>query len=85
MFDQVTRVKFQGQEYEQSHGSPFDRGSADSYYHRGPVPHWYPKGTGHDPRVEARDMSPEEIDAYFAGYNQNEQLGNKKDWGNGND
>jgi hypothetical protein len=31
--------------------------------------------------VEARDMTPEEIDAYFAGYNQNEQLDNKKDWG----
>ena len=28
-----------------SHGSPFDRGGADSYYRRGFDPHWYPGGT----------------------------------------
>jgi len=85
MFDQPRTETFGGQTYTTWHGSPFDRGSADSYYHRDPVPHWYPKGTGHDPRVEARDMTPDEIDAYFAGYNQNEQLGNKKEWGDSND
>ena len=81
MFDQVTLVKFNGKTYEQKHGNAFDRGSADSYYHRGRDPHWWPFGTSHGTRVEAKNMTAEELAAYHAGYDYNEQCGDKKYWG----
>jgi hypothetical protein len=71
---------FNGVEYDRSHGSPFDRGSADSYYGRQQNPHKYPNGTGHAPRVDGQDMTQNEVKAYYAGYEWNEQLGDKKNW-----
>ena len=38
--------------YDTRHGGPFDRGSADSYYHRGITPHYYVEGTSTSPRIE---------------------------------
>jgi hypothetical protein len=76
-------ITFNGNAYDTSYGSPFDRGSADSYYGRAEMPHFYPNGTNHEPRVALKDMTPEEIDAYYAGYAHNEQFGDKKDWGRG--
>jgi len=73
-------VEFRGITYDASHGSPFDRGSADSYYGRFPSPHKYPNGTGRAPRVDTYDMSLQEIKAYYAGYEQNEEYGDKKSW-----
>jgi hypothetical protein len=67
--------------YDQRHGGPYDRGSADSYYGRLFDPHYYVEGTGTSPRVELGDMTAEEITAYTAGYNYNERFGDKKDWG----
>jgi hypothetical protein len=64
-----------------THGGPYDRGGADSYYRRGFDPHWYPDGTHQGERIEMKDMSPEEIVAYTKGYNENEDDGNFKDWG----
>ena len=61
------------------HGSLFDRGSADSYYHRPRDPHWYPNGTYNAPRIE--DLTAEQVAEYNAGYDDNEQFGDKKDWG----
>lgn len=63
------------------HGGPFDRGSADSYYGRAPVPHYFLDGTGTSPKVERSAMSQDQIDEYYAGYEYNEYLGDKKDWG----
>ena len=60
------------------HGSLFDRGSADSYYGRPRSPHYYPEGTYNGPRVT--DLNEEEIAAYNAGYDYNEQYGDKKSW-----
>lgn len=71
---------YKGKVYDDSHGSAFDRGSADSYYGRARDPHVYPNGTGREPRVPMSLMSPEEIDAYHAGYDWNEENGDKKDW-----
>ncbi len=62
------------------HGGPYDRGSADSYYGRGKDPHYYPHGTYNGKRVEAKDMTVEEIDAYHRGYDENESDGNFKEW-----
>ena len=68
-------------QYDQRHGGPYDRGSADSYYGRGYHPHYYVEGTSTSPRVEMKDMTAQEIVAYTAGFNDNEQFGDKKDWG----
>lgn len=62
------------------HGGPFDRGSADSYYHRGAKPHYYVGGTGMSPRIEREDMTQEQIQEYYAGYEYNELSGDKKEW-----
>lgn len=79
--DQVEMVEFRGEQFEQFHGSPFDRGSADSYYGRPAVPHWYPNGTYNEPRMSSEDMTLKQMRAYYAGYQYNEQFGDKKDWG----
>jgi hypothetical protein len=65
--------------YDQRHGGCFDRGSADSYYGRPRQPHYYVGGTGTSERVE--NLTPAEVQAYLAGYQWNEQFGDKKDWG----
>jgi hypothetical protein len=80
MFDQAYKIEFQGRTYTQVHGNPFDRGSADSYYGRGAKPHWYPEGTGHGEAITEERMTAEEIQAYYAGYDYNEQYGDKKNW-----
>ena len=67
--------------YSKRHGGPFDRGSADSYYRRGAEPHYYVGATYSTPRVERERMTEEEINAYMAGYEDNEKSGNFKDWG----
>jgi hypothetical protein len=79
MFDQVTKIEFNGKVYEQYHGSPFDRGSADSYYHRSREPHKGGVGGNSGPRIER--LNPAEVEAYHAGYDWNEAHGDKKDWG----
>jgi len=70
------RDKYEKYDY---HGGPFDRGSADSYYWRPRKPHKYPNGTYNGPEVT--DLTPEEEEAYYAGYEWNEENGDKKDWG----
>jgi len=61
------------------HGSLFDRGSADSYYGRRPYPHYGGVGGGSGFRVNVLDQS--EIDEYMAGYDYNERMNDKKNWG----
>lgn len=80
MLDQVQYYEFNGKRYAQSHGNAFDRGSADSWYNRGRDPHMWPEGTYKGQRVEAKDMTAEQIEAYHAGYDYNEQFGGKKEW-----
>jgi len=72
-------VPFVPQFDRKQHGSLYDRGSADSYYGRPRRPHWYPNGSYRGDVVETR--SAEEIAEYHAGYDYNEQYGDKKDWG----
>lgn len=67
--------------YDKRHGGPYDRGAADSYYGRGFTPHYYKAGTMTSERVELKDMTQDEIDAYNAGFDDNEREGNHKDWG----
>jgi hypothetical protein len=74
------KIEFQGVEYDATHGGPFDRGSADSWYGRPQDPHYYPQGTYNGSRVEAKDMTLAQMREYFRGYEYNEQFGGKKDY-----
>jgi len=72
--------EFEGQLYDQRHGGPFDRGAADSYYNRPFNPHFFAGATMQSPRIPLDCMTADEITAYTAGYNYNEQFGDKKQW-----
>ena len=66
--------------YDTTHGGPYDRGGADSYYGRAFDPHYWPEGTQKGTRVDMKDMTPAEITAYTKGYNDNEDEGHFKEW-----
>lgn len=66
--------------YDTRHGGPYDRGSADSYYRRPFRPHYFVGATYQSREVEMLDMTPEEIDAYTAGFNDNERDGEFKEY-----
>ena len=61
-----------------NHGCLFDRGSADSYYSRGRDPHYGGVGGDSGRRVSVTDA--ESVAEYMAGYDWNEQHGDKKSW-----
>ena len=67
--------------FDTRHGGPFDRGGADYWYNRGYDPHYYEGGTYTSKRIEKDDMTPEELAAYRAGYEEASQQGDQKDWG----
>ena len=62
------------------HGGPYDRGAADSYYRRKYSPHYYVGGTGTSTRVEADTMTYDELTPYQAGWEDNENGGDFKDY-----
>lgn len=64
--------------HRDTHGSLYDRGGADSYYSRGPNPHYGGVGAASGIRVE--DLSELERAEYMAGYMDNEHNGEKKDY-----
>jgi len=65
--------------YNERHGGAYDRGSADSYYHRPFNPHYYLGATYSSERIEiTEDM--EEFEEYAAGFYQNEENGDYKQW-----
>ena len=65
-------------QFQRKHGSLYDRGSADSHYGRARDPHYGGVGGDSGPRVEAYDESS--VAEYMAGYDYNEQFGDKKDY-----
>ena len=66
--------------YDKRHGGPYDRGSADSYYRRPIQPHYYAAGTYSSERITEDKMTGDEIAAYMAGYLQNSEERNFKEW-----
>ena len=72
--------EYKGKIYDTRHGGPFDRGSADSYYHRGINPHYYVGDTMMSERIEKDQMTISQVEEYLAGYDWNEELGSKKEW-----
>lgn len=68
-----------GWQYDRKqHGCLYDRGSADSYYGRTRDPHYGGVGGDSGPRVDVNDDAS--VAEYMAGYNYNEQFGDKKAW-----
>lgn len=70
---------FDGIIYDERHGGPFDRGSADSYYSRPFRPHYFEGATYQTPEIIAEEGSGAYL-AYKAGYEYNERNGDKKIW-----
>jgi len=62
--------------YDDRHGGPYDRGRMDKYYGRCKNPHKFEDDSFMTPLV--KDLTPEEIEAYNAGYDQEDD---EKDWG----
>lgn len=56
--------------YDQRHGGPYDRGSADAWYGRPRRPHYFSGGTYMSPEYTEEQMSAEDIAAYNAGYDE---------------
>lgn len=65
--------------YDTRHGGPYDRGMADYYYWRAYRPHYFEADTYTSPEVT--DLTPAEVEAYKAGYEEAEAMGDRKDWG----
>jgi len=61
---------------DHAHGSPYDRGSADSWYRRAAQPHYMIDGA----RIEKVNMTAEQIAEYEAGFLDNEKTGGRKDY-----
>ena len=66
--------------YDQRHGGPYDRGSADAWYHRRFRPHYFKGGSYSTEEILIEKGTPE-YDAYEAGYNDQVSTGERKDWG----
>jgi hypothetical protein len=63
-------IEFRNREVFTRHGGAYDRGSADAWYGRPAEPHYFTGDTYQSTKIEAVDMSEEEIAAYMAGYNE---------------
>jgi hypothetical protein len=74
---QVVRA-LRGWQFQRKHGSLYDRGSADSYYGRRRDPHY--GGVGGDSGKRVDQLTADEVSEYQAGYDYNEQFGEKKDY-----
>ena len=64
---------------ERKHGCPYDRGRADSYYWRDYSPHYWPDGTGNGVKITV--LTDDELQEYRKGFDENEDFGHHKDWG----
>lgn len=66
---------------DRGHGSPYDRGSADSYYQRSFRPHYFVGDTHRSDEIQQSEMTLEEVQEYTRGWMDNQASGNFKDWG----
>lgn len=72
-------VEFDGDIYNARHGGAFDRGRADSYYGRSRSPHFFEGDTYNSLKIKPKETEVEYWE-YLAGYDYNEQFGDRKDW-----
>ena len=76
--EQVVRALKGWQFMRSKHGSLYDRGSSDSYYGRRADPHY--GGVGGDSGERRAAETAQEVNEYLAGYEYNEQHGDRKEW-----
>ena len=76
--EDVVRALKGWQFVRKNHGSLYDRGSADSYYCRARTPHY--GGVGGDSGERVRVTDADSVAEYHAGYQDNEENGDKKQW-----
>jgi hypothetical protein len=63
---------------DKRHGGAYDRGSADWWYQRQPVPHMFEGKTYDSVLVKEDEMDPLDVEAYWAGYNEAKAQGEHK-------
>ena len=63
---------------DREHGSPYDRGGADSWYQRPRNPHYFVGGSYKSEAITKELMTPEQVREYHKGYDANVAF---KDWG----
>jgi len=79
--DNLKDAKEYEEEQRKRHNGPYDRGSADSWYRRPQSPHYYIKNQdGTSKRIPEDQMTDEEIEDYYEGYNDNEKEGGHKQY-----
>ena len=66
--------------YDERHGGAYDRGRADAYYRRKYRPHYFKVSTYQSEEVTIERMSPGELEAYDAGWDEQMKSGDHKDW-----
>lgn len=64
--------------FDQRHGGPYDRGSADAYYGRPFRPHYFVGATYSSEEIIITDEFSKEFEAYCAGF---DETVDRKDWG----
>ena len=67
--------------HDERHGGAYDRGRADFWYGRPYDPHCYADGTYTSDRIEAHQLTANQLKAYRDGYADAEAAGDQKDWG----
>jgi len=65
---------------ETRHGSPHDRGRADAWYGRDPVPHCFEGASFMSVRIDIEEMSAGEIQSYQDGYYEQLTTNERKEW-----
>lgn len=76
--DHDTLMELMEDKSDLRHGSPYDRGSADSYYGRPKEPHYY-EGATYDSK-KITDLNTKELSEYNKGYDDQEKSGVKKQY-----
>lgn len=71
---------YKGKTYNDRHGGPFDRGSADSFYRRGRRPHYFTGDSFFSTEIPILEKGSKEYNEYMAGYDYNEELNHHKDY-----
>jgi hypothetical protein len=66
--------------YDERHGGAYDRGRADAYYQRSFRPHMFVGKTYQSDEINEDSMSPDEIAAYRAGFDDQVETGDHKNW-----
>lgn len=80
--DTIRYYNYMNTQHVHRHGGPKDRGAADWWYQRVPVPNMYDGLKWDSLHIYVDHMTPEQIQEYWDGYNEAKLNGDHK-WGRG--